>query len=177
MILFTIGLVGLSVIVSYYFWTRMRIVRLQQDILDMRDELFAEAHRLQCLDDGAYCETREFFNNFIQFAPHLSVRIVMYVGLQTVGDEDARRRSSNPVMQDAIERAYQRLAQRTFNFLAHETAGGFVLRIAAEFVLGLPFLGSAKPEVAVNKKTEDAVRRNITSATFSRIVNENCALS
>jgi len=124
MIWIFVGMLLISLSLSYAWWVKVRIICLKQDVFDIRDELFDTALELNALDDLAYQQARNHLNNVASTAGILSVPFIL-VALSQDRVPQSREKSLNQDMQNAIDAAITRCAHRIWNYLQFETIMGW----------------------------------------------------
>lgn len=126
MFLIFMGMVAISLALSYAWWCRIRVINLRQDIYDLRDSLFDAAVELEVLDDPAYQATRLHFNSIAKYADAITLPVLAYVyhlGLP----ENVRLKSKNPLLQQKIDATIDICAERLKGYLLRETFTGRVV--------------------------------------------------
>lgn len=115
--------------VSYLWWIRVREMRFRQDIFSVRDDLFDLAVASGLVDDPAYIAFREYLNNMLLFAHHLSIPVMVHMAKFPLSSEPFPR-SENKCLQRAIEDATTTVSNRIVRFLRYETMIGLVVELA-----------------------------------------------
>lgn len=153
------SVIGISLTLSYAFWVRVRVLRLQQDIYDIRDELFDEACRLEAHDDPAYCQTRQFLNGLAGSAADLSVPAMIYLVSQSPSPPlgDWKPTTNNAELQVAIDKSIHASARRIVFYLSHETLTG----VAIWMLIAIPFASIGTRESVVDKQAEILVEKGL----------------
>lgn len=70
---------GLSVVITYAWWAKLRVWVLRQDLFAVRDHLWDEMAAAGRLDDPAYRDFRDAINSLIRLAPFLSILTVLRI--------------------------------------------------------------------------------------------------
>ena len=119
-------LIGLSTF--YLWWTYVRVIRLRQDLYDVRDHLFDAAHRHSLLSDPAYCQTRNTLNAMAHMADYLSPRFVTELArLARRGPMEGRPVAVDPILDAEVLRTYRWLEERLFHYLMRECLSGWLI--------------------------------------------------
>jgi hypothetical protein len=171
-----IAVLGLSGVIAYLYWIKIRVIRLQQEIFDKRDDLFDRAAELNALDDSAYQSARYCLNGLVRFVPYLSLPLVIYMVSHDNGTEETLPKSSNLELQHSIDEVFSWTAQRLYRYIVRETATGWVVWLVFEVILNPPFVRAEDTEDVVDKKALRGVERVIRSESISRVADvTNCA--
>lgn len=165
--LFIIGfaLIGLSL--GYACWVKVRVIRLREDLFEIRDDLFDAARRLNGFNDPAYREARIHIHALITMADSISIPCVLFLSQSASEKESAS--SSNPAMQEAIDKAKRLYIQRTQRYLFGETLGGLLVTAVVW----------ALPKLTRQKGQEAEVARALNSVVTSEIAiaTKRCLLA
>ena len=70
---------GMSLVVTYAWWVRLRVWAFRQDLFAVRDRLWDEMRERGALHDPAYRDFRDSINSLIRLAPFLSILTVLRV--------------------------------------------------------------------------------------------------
>lgn len=159
---FFIGVLLISLSVTYAWWVKVRIIRLREDIYDKRDWLFDTAARLDSFSDPAYKAARIHLNSIAGIAKFLSVQVVAFLSTQGQLKDAPRIKSDNPELQAAINDVFRWSAERIARYLLKETLSGWV-------IYGL--LSGFNPEMKLNTLAEIAVERFIRSQAAIEMYN------
>ena len=170
-----VSVVSLSLVISYLYWIKIRVIRLRQEIFDKRDDLFDKAAELNAFDDAAYQNARHCLNGLISFVPYLSVPMVTYI-VSHDGTERNLPKSSNQELQRSIDEVFSWTANRLYRYIVRETATGWVLWFVFEVILNPPFIRAEDTEDFVDKQAVIGVERVIRSESVSRMADaRHCA--
>src|ERR1051326_8455178 len=120
-VLFGIGMVGLSWALAYAWWAIVRVVNLRQDVLDIRDALFDAAADADGLADPAYQAARDHLNKLAASADCLSLWVVGFVLSRGVANEQDRFLTGNVQLRVAIKNAVEQVSTRVASYLLKET--------------------------------------------------------
>lgn len=166
----------LSSVITYLYWIKVRVIRLQQEIFDKRDALFDRAAELNALDDPAYQFMRHCMNGLIRFVPNMSVPLVTYIISHDDGVEKTFPQSSNPALQHCIDEVSAWTAKRLYRYIVRETATGWVVWFVFEVLLNPPLARAEDTEDVVDKKVLNGVERVMRSESISRLADAlHCA--
>lgn len=115
--------------VYYAWWTKIRVLKLRQDIFDKRDHLFDVAARLDEFDDPGYRAARLHLNSMLDMAKYFSVQSVEY--MVKVGHLAPVKQtvSPNKELQEAIDDTFNWLIDRIAKYLIRETFSGWLVYI------------------------------------------------
>lgn len=153
----------LSIVITYLYWIKVRVIRLQQEIFDKRDELFDMAAEINALDDPAYQFMRHCMNGLIRFVPDISMPLVTYLVSHDDGEEKTFPKSSNPALQHYIEEVSAWTAKRLYRYIVRETATGWVIWFVFEVLLNPPFVRAKDTEDVIDRKVLTEVERVMRS--------------
>ncbi len=128
------GLATTSLALAYANWVRVRVIRLRQDLFEIRDDLFDAAAALCAFDDPAYREYRAGINAMIRFASVLSVPMIVFANTSKERTDDFMR-SEDAELQEAIDHARSRLESLLATYLIHSTLTGW---ITTALILAVP---------------------------------------
>jgi len=132
MLSLSVGMVLASLVVTYAWWVKIRIINLRQDIFDIRDGLFDRALHLQALSDPAYRETRDHLNTVASTVHCLSLMVIFYsLGRGVLASAEGRFKTENAQLQAAIDDALESSSLRVARYLLRETLMGVVCEIMA----------------------------------------------
>lgn len=127
---FIAGPLLISLAVSYAWWSKVRVIRIRQDIFDKRDELFDLAVELNGLDDPAYRFARDHLNALAATVESLSLPALFFVAAEMCGDDapsTTRPRHADPRMDEKIVATMGWCSTRIMRYLLRETASGLIL--------------------------------------------------
>lgn len=113
----------LSLIITYWWWTKFRVWMFRQDLFEIRDGLWLQMHRLGRLDDPAYQETRDALNSIIRIAPSVSFLVIICVLFS--GAEKSH--GDFPQILEPVEDARNKLIDRAMRFAFKETLLGLAI--------------------------------------------------
>lgn len=86
---------ALGLVISYAWWTRLRVMYFRQDLFEIRDALWMEAKKAGSLNDPTYRQIREVLNAMISSAAYLSLPAILF-SLQRAGSKKTRVESTAP---------------------------------------------------------------------------------
>jgi hypothetical protein len=72
---------ALSSVISYGWWTILRVRLFRQDLFNIRDRMLFNAEKAPALSAAVYKETREKINAMIRIAPWLSIGLLVHAVL------------------------------------------------------------------------------------------------
>src|SRR4051812_11981716 len=75
---FLLACFGLSLVVSYFLWTWLRLWAYRQDLFAIRDDLWDRMHATGQLDSDEHRDLRDAINALIRLAPYLSLPTVVF---------------------------------------------------------------------------------------------------
>lgn len=78
-LVFMLSCLGISLALTYAWWTRYRVIALRQDLFSLRDELWDLMRAEGKLDHPAHRALRDHLNRLILIAPALSPTVVRAV--------------------------------------------------------------------------------------------------
>lgn len=119
----------LSVTIAYAWWVKVRVVRLREDLFQIRDRLFDLALARGRLNDSGYRRAREHINAVIRMAGTVSIPTVLFTAFRCTSSAGPIK-ADDPELQETIDRAMDQLVQRVTRYLIRETLTG----LAASFV-------------------------------------------
>jgi hypothetical protein len=128
-VLFGLGAAMVSIGLAYICWTHLRVIMLRQRLFEIRDALWDDATALNGLADPAYRATREHLNG--------AIRIVRWLSLPVIARANPSPgfvvpKSEDPLLQEAIDRAYADCADAIVHYLMRQTVCGlFVSAVAS----------------------------------------------
>ncbi len=125
MAVLTVGMIIISLVLSYAWWCKVRVLRLKNFFYDLRDELDSTAEKLGAIDDPAYQWYREHLSMNADTAEDLSVALIAYAlarGVRPGTDE----KTENVDLQKAIDDASNRVTDRLYRYLFSEMATGYI---------------------------------------------------
>jgi hypothetical protein len=124
---------GISLVVTYLWWVKIRVWRLRQDLFVIRDELW-DAMRIDgSFSDPEYREFREGMNAVIRLAPVLSILTVIGIVLNR---DEFRPFGSHIARKAPIAKARALAFSRITTYLLFETLTGLVI-VGLALVFGL----------------------------------------
>jgi hypothetical protein len=131
MLALNLGVLLVSCGLGYAWFVAFRVVRLRQDLFDVRDWLFDRATILEGgLADPAYKQAREHLNAMANIADSLSIPVVMYCWSRFDGESFDWIKTENASLQRDIDAAVDRAAERIFRYLERETFRGWIFSAA-----------------------------------------------
>jgi len=77
-ILFILAMLGLSQLLTYIWWVKLRVWVLKQDVFEVRDRLWDAARAGGFLDDPGYQGARIAMNAVVRLAPQLCLPAWLY---------------------------------------------------------------------------------------------------
>ena len=159
MILMTVGILLVSLSLTYAWWTKVRVICLRQDIYDIRDELFDRALKLDGLSDPAYKQARERLNASASVADVFSLITLAKMKSMDISVDDAFC-STNKELQDAIDESLRKCSIRICRFLLRETLSGVFISLLAKVW---------KSKRQSKSQTSDSVNRWVSSPSPERL--------
>lgn len=120
---------GLSACITYAWWVVLRVMRLRQDLLTIRDGLFDCATNLHALDDPAYRAARHSMNALVHMASALSLRTMVFLFVNRDRDGRTFPEPSTPEVGRAIDTAFNAVSKRIYHYILNETFGGWIARL------------------------------------------------
>ena len=125
------GVLGLSCIVAYALWLQVRVIRLREDLFEIRDDLFDfAATRGEC-DDPGYRYARGVINAVIAMADSISLGMFVHLNkTQFKPTHEGNPACLSVEMQDEVNRAIFRCGSRIARYILHETLSGRCTYIA-----------------------------------------------
>lgn len=75
---FLLGCFGLSLVISYLMWCRIRLWSYRQDLFAIRDELWDAMRAKGTLDLPEHRDLRDAINSLVRLAPYLSLPTIAY---------------------------------------------------------------------------------------------------
>ncbi len=126
-VLLFIAIAVLIFTIYYAWWTKIRVVKLRQDIFDKRDELFDLAITVQASDDPAYQAARMHLNSMLDMVKYFSVQSVEYMIKVGHLSPTPHMTSKDPKLEAAIADTFEWLVRRIAKYLIHETFSGFLI--------------------------------------------------
>lgn len=126
MIFLNIGVLLVSLGLTYALFVRLRVVCLRQDIYDLRDKLFDEVVASDGCSDPAYVQARKLLNGLAVSADMLSLPLVFQCSFMS-GDEVTLLKSENLHIQSAIDSILEQATVRVFKYLKRQTATGWLM--------------------------------------------------
>jgi hypothetical protein len=105
-----VGVSALVLTTFYMVWTKFRVLIVRQELFDVRDELWQQAHRNECLRDPAYLDARERINSLIRTAHKISLPVLAYAMAYGSKNTESSPESQNDNMQAAIDKAVEKTA-------------------------------------------------------------------
>jgi hypothetical protein len=131
---FAIGMVGLSLVISYVWWLRVRLILFRQEVLDLRDALFDKAMAQGALDDPGYRDARERMNTTCRLAQYYSLPLFLYF-LSKVRENPALEQKIVPSrIQPTIDDAMNQLSMVVVRHIFTRTLTGLLLRGVVAFM-------------------------------------------
>lgn len=127
MLLIVIGTLTTSLALSYAWLTRIRVIRLRQFVLEMRDALFDVANGLGALDDPAYRAARSHLNAVANSVGEITFDLLLYETTVDPACGEATPPSKIPALQSAIDEKLSLCTTRIVQSLLRETFVGWVL--------------------------------------------------
>ncbi len=121
---FLIGCFGISTVITYAWWTKIRVWALRQDLFQIRDRLWDQMRVRGELDDPAHREFREGINSLIRLAPFLSLMTVARIVLDRDEFKPLLARNKDAT---AIQQARHDVFYRVTRYLLVESISGLVL--------------------------------------------------
>lgn len=158
---FFVGVLLLSVGVSYAWWTKVRVLWLRQDIYDIRDNLFMQSARLGRADDEAVKCARDHLNALARVAPVISIPLV--ITAINIGEAEVRAlpKSENAKLNKFIKASMDNAGNRISRYLMRETLTGWICVILSRAVFmtwALQSLYSGVQQWRDSDAAEDALR-------------------
>ncbi len=126
MIWLTFGVLTISFVTTHAWWSKVRVVRLRQDIFDIRDALFDVAGKVQAFGDPAYRDARRQLNSVARIADAINVHTLAYFLSANVPQRE-RLRSNCAELQKAIDNGLEECTDRISSYLRYETFTGLVV--------------------------------------------------
>lgn len=124
-VMFILSATLLSCVVTYAWWTVIRIVELREDLFIIRNGLFDVASSCDAFDDPAYLSARAQLDGLIRLADFLSLPILFYlVAFVDHKQPQSPPFSKNAQLQAAIENARSAAAARMARFAIRHTLLG-----------------------------------------------------
>jgi hypothetical protein len=131
------GATIVSLTLTYYWWTKVRIIQVRQDIFDVHDALFDMAADLGCLEDPAYRVARRRLNAAANIVGFLTLDFLFHVTSkdasrkESLSEEevDPLPESQNNVLQAEIQDTLEWCVDRIVRSLFEETLSGVLLRL------------------------------------------------
>jgi hypothetical protein len=123
-----LGLTGIWAPIAYAWWVKIRVMRLRQDLYDVRDQLFDVAADRKGSEDPAYVAARDHLNSVAAISADLSIPLLIFLISQSDGEEFVRPISKDAELQAAIDKMYRWSADRLSSYILKETLSGCFLR-------------------------------------------------
>lgn len=156
--IFMLGVCGVSVALTYAVWTKLRVLILRQELLDIRDDLFDKAVNVGGLTEPAYTEAREFMNDAAAIAEDITWQVMYMVTLiNDVTPAVVRIRSDNEVLQAEIDNAYEKVTAVVARHLVRRSLSGMIA-----FVVGFV----RRTGTPGREHIERATAKTLNSETF-----------
>src|SRR5438105_14932017 len=102
---------GLSACITYAWWTVVRVIRLRQDLFEIRDELFDDVAGIGQLCHPAYKHARDQFNGILHLAEMLCIPTTLFLFITRDRTPQPLSAADNPELQGAIDRQMPRLPE------------------------------------------------------------------
>lgn len=154
MIWLVFGVTLISFVTTHAWWSVVRVVRLRQDVFDIRDRLFDAAADTTAFDDPAYRDARHHLNSVARIADTISISNLGFLLHANFGQRD-RPVSTNTALQEAIDASLERCTERILTYLLRETFTGLVV---------LPFVRMIQMTSVVEDQLARWVRRWLISS-------------
>jgi hypothetical protein len=148
----TISTVVASVAIAYAWWIYVRVMWLREDLFNVRDALFDLAMERGRLKDPAYLLARGRVNAMIRMAGTFNLHTVVFLSTIVPDRSADDMRSSDQVLQGAIDSAYHKVGKRLFKYITRQTLTGCLLWLLAWLV---------RP--VVQREGESAIEKGIRS--------------
>jgi len=161
MFLFVLGVAGLSLLITYAWWVRFRVISFRQDIYQLRGVLFDKALSLNALDDPAYRKLREHLNSIATVAEWITIPIVARYLNSGVGPK-VLPQSSSPVVQELLDNTIEECASRLQHYLMFETLTGLI---------SWPIVVGSSIQDTVSEQARKWVRRWVVSSRPKELVD------
>lgn len=134
---FVLACSGISLVVTYFWWVKVRVWMFRQDLFRIRDELWDSMVSEGMADDPDYRSFREAINAVIRLAPVLSIVTVLGVVLER--DEFRVAIPDHPRLAPLVK-ARNMVFYRVTRYLLLETLSGLsILALLVAFGLGRSF--------------------------------------
>ena len=153
MLLIFVGMMMISLALSYAWWYKVRVIRLRQDLFDARDALFDSALEMGALDDPAYRAARRHLNAIVQLADAITLPVLAFVLHRGVSRNEMLN-SNNVCLQKEIDAALDRCADRLVTYLLRETFTGLIV---------VPILRLVRIRAVVESQARRWLRRILAS--------------
>ena len=154
MIWLTFGVLLISFVTTHAWWSIVRVVRLRQDVFDIRDHLFDVAHETNTFSDPAYRDARHHLNSIARIAESINLYMLGYL-LHANVEHRERPQSDNLVLRKAIDASLEACTERIKNYLLRETFTGLI---------AMPFTRTIRMTGLVEEQLQKWVRRWLTSS-------------
>jgi hypothetical protein len=145
---------GLSLVVSYAWWTKVRVWILRQRLFTVRDELWDTMREKGLLDSPAHVRVREGINALIHLAPAFS-----FVVMAKILSDGVRQKPPVTERIQVAEEALQEAIVTVANYLFYSTLSGLILAVIFRtFDLIGPAFGQIKTWIDRIAESEDISR-------------------
>lgn len=149
-----IGVLLISFVTTHAWWTTVRVVRLRQDVFDIRDNLFDVAAETRTFDDPAYRHARHHLNSVARIADTINLYMLGYL-LNANLTQRERPTSNNAVLQHAIDASLEVCTERIRRYLMRETFTGLI---------AIPFVQTIRMTSVIEDQIRKWVRRWLISS-------------
>ena len=125
----TVGIVIISVASAYAWWTRIRVLKLRQDLFDIRDHLFDAAVACGAVEHPAHAEARQHLNHLARSAELISVPMVIFaLGTKISVSAIDVRAIENQELRRAVVIALGESAARIRTYIFYHTGLGLLMQ-------------------------------------------------
>ena len=126
-LLLALGSLGLSLVLTYAFWLKVRDWRFQADVLRIRTEFQKQGGELNCLGDPAYRSLAQVLDALIENPGLVSWSAVISYSFCDVKDRTLH--TENVDLRRIVEQTRRRLAARSLGRLLYEDLLGCFFRL------------------------------------------------
>lgn len=123
---FLFGVLLMSLGIAGAWWTKVRVIWLRQDIYDLRDELFMESVRRDCVQDPGIQAAREHLNAIARVSPVLSISFIANAIQLGLVESREFPRSDDKELGKLIESTMNKAGLRIQRYLLRETLAGLI---------------------------------------------------
>lgn len=126
MINLTIGILLISVALTYHQWAKLRVQFLRQTLFDVRNQLWDDVRAMGKLEDPAYQATRQFLNSLISICGYLSIDTIKIICESEPPEGNTERmRSENLDLDKLLDEARTAAADKVVTYVLFHRVSGY----------------------------------------------------